>query len=91
MQTLLEIDRSSVIGQLMLARVQKALGKNSEAQASYDTALLSSPDWTIAKVELAGITLEAGKKDEAIKELLAAYQLYPKFRTTRRLLLAAGY
>ena len=90
-QTLIEIDRSAVIGQLMLARVQKAMGKTAEAKASYDTALLSSPGLTIAKVELAGIALEAGKKNEAMKELLEAYKLYPKFRTTRRLLLAAGY
>ena len=75
----------------MLARVQKSMGKTAEAKASYDTALLSSPGLTIAKVELAAIALEAGKKNEAIKELLAAYRLYPKFRTTRRLLLAAGY
>ncbi|MEE2904182.1 MAG: tetratricopeptide repeat protein [Myxococcota bacterium] len=90
-QTLLEIDRSSIIGQLMLARVQKSMGKTAEAKASYDTALLSSPGLTIAKVELAAIAIEAGKKNEAIKELLEAYRLYPKFRTTRRLLLAAGY
>ena len=90
-KTILDIERSSAIGQLMLARAEKANGSLGNAKAAYESALLSSPGLTIAKVELAGMALEAGQKSQAIKVLTEAFRLYPSLQTTRHLLLAAGY
>jgi predicted Zn finger-like uncharacterized protein len=90
-RTILDLDRSSAIGQLMLARVQKAKGALDEAKESYQSALRNSPGLTIAKVELAGMSLQAGDKNAALKVLTDAFRVYPGLRTTRRLLLASGY
>jgi tetratricopeptide (TPR) repeat protein len=88
---ILDIDRASAMGHLMHARVLGKKGQVKEAEDEYDAAVRSEPGLMIAKVEMAGLSLKRGRKDEALQTLAEAYRLYPHMVATRRLLLEAGY
>ncbi len=93
-RTVLDIDRASAMGHLMLARALAARGRHRDAKESYDAALRSAPGLVIAKVELAGLGLARGSpagRGEILETLKHAHRLHPHVRATRRLLFEAGY
>ena len=91
-RTILDIDRASAIGHLMLARVFAAGNKHRDAKEEYESALRSSPGMMVAKVELVGLNLGGKTVDpEDIEVLKEAHRLYPHVLLTRRLLLQAKY
>lgn len=90
-RTILDIDRSSAMGHLMLARTLLKKGKISDASDEYEAALRSQPGLMVATVESAGLALTRGDREEALEQLKQAHRLYPHLLTTRRLLYEAGY
>ena len=90
-RTILDIDRGSAMGHLMLGRIYERKGSAKEAVAAYESALRSSPGLMVAKVELAGLQHQAGEAEEALSILTQAFEIYPQMASTRRLLFRIGY
>lgn len=89
-QKLLAVERGSALGHLLHARAQSALQNYDVARREYEAALRSNPGLLAAKVELAGLDLEAGEREEAIEQLLTAYRINPHNLRVRQLLYQAG-
>lgn len=87
---LLAVERGSALGHLLHARALSAKGDFEKARREYDSALRSNPGLLAAKIELAGIALDAGGRDKAIEELLTAYRINPHNLRARQLLRKAG-
>jgi tetratricopeptide (TPR) repeat protein len=88
---ILDADRGSAMGHLMLARSYQQQNKLDDAKEEFSSALRSAPGMLAAQVELAGIQLKNGtNRAEAIEALTRAYRIAPHDLRTRLLLLSAG-
>jgi tetratricopeptide (TPR) repeat protein len=88
---ILEIDRGSAMGHLIVARALQQQNRLVEAKEEYSATLRSAPGMLIATVEIAGIQLKTGANHtEALDALTRAHQVYPHILRTRQLLYGAG-
>ncbi len=87
---LLAVERGSALGHLLLGRALAAKRDFDSARREYESALRSNPGLLAAKVELASIAMEAGNREEAVKELTTAFHINPYNLKVRRLMHKAG-
>ena len=87
---LLSVERGSALGHLLHARSLAARQEYDTARREYEAALRSNPGLLAAKIELAGIELQAGEREAAVEQLLTAYRVNPHNLRVRQLLREAG-
>lgn len=87
---LLAVERGSALGHLLLGRALAAEREYDSARRQYESALRSNPGLLAAKVELASMAMEAGEREQAVKELTTAFHINPYNLKVRRLLHKAG-